>query len=99
TRRVKTHIVRIQARDKESSRKARLDHVDVRVCNRAAVSAHANEHRSDVVLTRWKAAKFDHYRLRRTIAFERNPARAVEGGRVRDNFHPAILGVPLDAPS
>jgi hypothetical protein len=58
------------ARDFESSRKARLDHVDLPVCHRPAVSVHANEHRSNVVLTWWKAAKFDHRRLRRAIAFE-----------------------------
>ena len=85
--------------DNESSRKARLDHVDLRVCCRPSMSVYPDEHRSDFVIARWKAAKFDHRRLGRAIAFERNPARAVERGRVRDHFHRAVLSVRLDARS
>jgi hypothetical protein len=45
------HTVRIHARDKESSRMARLDHVDPRVRCRPSMSVHPDEHRSDFVIT------------------------------------------------
>jgi hypothetical protein len=44
--------VRIHARNDESSGKARPDHVDLRVCNRPAMSVHANKPRGDFVITR-----------------------------------------------